>query len=50
VPVKLPGLEVTVYPVMGLPPFELGAVKLTVAWGELAVTVAVTLVGAPGSV
>ena len=29
--VMLPGLEVTVYEVMGLPPFEAGGVKVTVA-------------------
>ena len=31
VAVMLPGLEVTVYEVIGLPPFEAGGVKLTVA-------------------
>ena len=41
-----PGLEVTVYEVMALPPFDAGAVKLTIAWALPAV--AVTPVGAPG--
>ena len=31
VAVMLPGLDVTVYDVIGLPPFEAGGVKLTVA-------------------
>ena len=44
----MPGLEVTVYEVIGLPPFEAGAVKLTVAWALPAV--AETPVGAPGTV
>ena len=43
-----PGLEVTVYPVIVLPPFDEGALKVTVA---LALPgVAETLVGAPGTV
>jgi hypothetical protein len=45
--VMLPGLDVTVYPVMALPPFEAGAVKLTVVCALPAV--AVTFVGAPGT-
>jgi hypothetical protein len=48
VAVMLPGLEVTVYEVIALPPFEAGAVKLTVAWALPAV--AVPIVGAPGTV
>jgi hypothetical protein len=48
VPVILPGLDVTMYEVIGLPPFELGAVKLTVACAFPAT--AVTPVGAPGTV
>jgi hypothetical protein len=48
VEVILPGLDVTVYPVIVLPPFEAGAVKLTVAWALPAT--AVTPVGAPGTV
>jgi hypothetical protein len=45
---KFPGEEVTVYPVMDAPPFEEGAVQLTLAWALPAV--AVTAVGAPGTV
>jgi hypothetical protein len=48
VAVMLPGLEVTVYEVIALPPFEAGGVKLTVAWALPAV--AVPIVGAPGTV
>ena len=48
VAVTLPGFEVTVYEVMGLPPFEAGAVKVTVAWAFPAV--AFTPVGALGTV
>ena len=44
--VMLPGLEVTVYEMIGLLPFEAGALKLTVAWAFPAV--AVTFCGAPG--
>jgi hypothetical protein len=44
---KLPGLEITVYPVIALPPVA-GAVKLTDAWALPGV--AVTAVGAPGTV
>ncbi len=46
VAVKFPGDEVTVEPVITLPPVELGAVQLTVAWALPAVAVA--LGGAPG--
>ena len=42
------GLEVTAKEVMGLPPSDAGALKLTVAWALP--PVAVTLVGAPGTV
>ena len=42
------GLEVTVYEVIGLPPFEAGAVQETEA--EALPAVAVTAVGAPGTV
>jgi hypothetical protein len=42
------GLEVTVYEVIGLPPFEAGAVQETAA--EALPAVAVTAVGAPGAV
>ena len=48
VAVMLPGLEVTVYEMMGLPPFEAGAVKLTVACVFPAL--AATPVGAPVNV
>ena len=44
----LAGLDVTMYEVMGLPPFAAGGVKLTVACALPAV--AVTPVGAPGTV
>ena len=44
----LPGLDVTVYPVIALPPSEAGAVKATEACASPAV--ATTLVGAPGAV
>jgi hypothetical protein len=46
--VKPPGLEVTVYEVIGLPPSEAGGLKLIVACPLPAV--AVTAVGAPGAV
>ncbi len=46
VAVMPPGLEVTVYEVIALPPFDEGAVKLTVACALPAT--AVTAVGAPG--
>jgi hypothetical protein len=46
VPVILPGVEVTVYPVIPEPPD--GAVKVSVAWAFPAV--ATTLVGAPNTV
>jgi hypothetical protein len=45
---KLPGEEVTVYPVMALPPVEAGALNATLAWAFPAV--ATGLVGAPGTV
>ena len=41
-------LDVTVYELMALPPFDAGAVQDTVAWALPAV--AVTAVGAPGTV
>jgi hypothetical protein len=44
-----PPLEVTVYPVMARPPFEAGAVQATTDC-VLAFDVAVTAVGAPGTV
>ena len=46
--VKPPGDDVTVYPVIALPPLETGAVHETVACPSPGV--AVTLVGAPGTV
>jgi hypothetical protein len=48
VAVMPPGTDVTVYPVIALPPLDAGAVKLTVACA-LPPT-AVTAVGAPGAV
>jgi hypothetical protein len=48
VAVKPPGEDVTLYPVMVLPPVEAGAVKATLAWARPAV--ATGLVGAPGTV
>jgi hypothetical protein len=42
-----PGLEVTVYEIIGFPPSEAGGMKLTVAWAFPAI--AVTPVGAPGT-
>ena len=42
------GFEMTVYPVIALPPLLTGAVKLTLAWALP--PVAVTSVGAPGGV
>src|SRR3954464_13067919 len=45
--VRPPGEEVTVYPVMALPPLDAGAVQLTLACALPAV--AVTPVGAPGT-
>ena len=48
VPVKLPGLEVTVYPVIAEPPLLTGTVNDTVAW--TLPDVAVPIVGAPGTV
>ena len=47
VPVKPPGLEVTVYPVIGEPPLLSGAVNVTVA--RAFPFVAVPIVGAPGT-
>jgi hypothetical protein len=49
VPVIPPGDEVAVYEEIGAPPFEVGAVKATVA-EVVPVTVAVPIVGAPGNV
>lgn len=46
--VKAPGVDVTVYEVIGLPPLDAGGLKLTVAWPLPAVAVAA--VGAPGAV
>jgi hypothetical protein len=46
VAVTLPGCEVTVQTVIGLPPFD-GSLKLTVAWALPAF--AVTPAGAPGT-
>ena len=46
--VMLPGLDVTVYPVITLPPVLDGATKATLAVAFPAV--ATTLVGAPGTV
>jgi hypothetical protein len=48
VPVRPPGLEVAVYPVITEPPSLAGAVNVTVAWVFPAV--AVPIVGAPGTV
>jgi len=48
VQVKPPGVEVTVYAVMGRPPVEEGAVQWMTDW-PLAFEVAVTAVGAPGT-
>jgi hypothetical protein len=54
VPVNPPGLEVTVYPVIGNPPSKVGAVKVTSARPLLKARpdgtfVAVPIVGAPGT-
>ena len=46
--VMLPGLDVTVYPVIKLPPVLAGATKATLA--VVLPAVATTLVGAPGTV
>jgi hypothetical protein len=43
-----PGLDVTVYPVIALPPLFVGATKATLA--VVFPAVATTLVGAPGTV
>ena len=48
VPVVLPGLEVTVYPVIAEPPLLTGAVNVTEAWAFPAV--AVPIAGGPGTV
>jgi hypothetical protein len=48
VAVKPPGEDVTVYPVMALPPSEAGGINATLAWALPAV--ATGLVGAPGTV
>jgi len=48
VPVKLPGFEVAVYPVIAEPPSLAGTVNVTVAWAFP--FVAVPIVGAPGTV
>jgi len=48
VPVRPPGLQVAVYPVIAEPPFEAGGVKLMEAW--LLPGVAEPMVGAPGTV
>jgi hypothetical protein len=47
VPILPSGLDITLYPVIGLPPSLTGGVKLTAAWALPAV--AVTPVGASGS-
>ena len=46
--VKLPGLDVTVYPVIALPPLLVGATKATLA--EATPAVATTPVGEPAAV
>jgi hypothetical protein len=48
VPIKLPGLDVTVYPVTTLPPLLVGATNATLA--EAFPAVATTAVGGPGTV
>jgi hypothetical protein len=48
VPIKLPGLDVTVYPVTTLPPLLVGATNATLA--EALPAVATTAVGGPGTV
>jgi hypothetical protein len=48
VQVKPPGDEVTVYPVIALPPLDPGTVQLTC--DEALPTAPLTLVGAPGTV
>ena len=48
VAVSPPGLDVTVYPVMAEPPFDIGADQITIA--AFAPGVANTPVGAPGTV
>ena len=49
VQVLAPGDEVTVYPVMGAPPFEPGAVQDTTDW-PFAYEVALTRVGEPATI
>jgi hypothetical protein len=44
----LPSFDVTVYEIIGLPPFDVGVVKLTIA--RVLPGVAVAPVGAPGTV
>ena len=48
VQVNDPGVEVTVYPVIALPPLDTGAVQLTT--DEASATVPLTSLGAPGTV
>jgi hypothetical protein len=46
-PVILPGLEVAIYIMIALPPFDTGGVKATLAWALP--PVATPIVGAPGT-
>jgi hypothetical protein len=48
VQVSDPGVEVTVYPVIALPPLDTGAVQLTT--DEASATLPLTNLGAPGTV
>ena len=48
IPVKPPGIEVTVYAIIDEPPLLTGAVNATTAWVFPAV--AVPIIGAPGTV
>ena len=50
VAVRPPGLEVTVYKLMGFPPDDSGAVQTTTAVPLALPTVAITAVGFPGAV
>ena len=50
VAVMPPGLEVTVYELIGFPPDDIGAVQTTTAVPLALPTVAITLVGFPGAV
>jgi hypothetical protein len=50
VQVALPGEEVTVYPVMGVPPVLAGAVQETTSWFVAVPAAPVTPVGTPGTV